>query len=226
VPRTPSPPLSSTFPEGDLDITVPTRTSMIACCGSRTRLSDARSRAELASAARPIRRRQGRRDLDASARGRDTASHEHPAEPDLARPRRAQRTEQTAARRAASGAAGVAPNTIALAPPPRRPPLDLPAPTTRPTTHRAGDPRPRAPHGPRESPLGISTDPGRVGRTRPFRGRLDYLEDFEGRGTRSGAPTDWADLGTVPVRAGPRDPRPWTSPTSIRSSYAASTFSS
>jgi hypothetical protein len=30
VPRTPSPSLSSTFPEGDLDITVPTRASMIA----------------------------------------------------------------------------------------------------------------------------------------------------------------------------------------------------
>jgi hypothetical protein len=117
VPRTPSPSLSSTFPEGDLDITIPTRASMIACCGSRTRLSDARSRAELASSARPIRRRQGRRDPDASARGRGTASHEHPAETDLARPCRAQRTEQTAARRAAPGAAGVAPNTIALAPP-------------------------------------------------------------------------------------------------------------
>ena len=52
-------------------------------------------RAGLAGAARPLRRRQGRRDPDASARGRGTASHEHPAETDLARPRRAQRTEQT-----------------------------------------------------------------------------------------------------------------------------------
>jgi hypothetical protein len=60
-------------PARDLDITVPTRASMIACCGPRTRLSDARSRAELASAARPLRRRQGRRDPDASARGRGTA---------------------------------------------------------------------------------------------------------------------------------------------------------
>ena len=54
----------------DLDITVPTRASMIACCGPRTRLPDARSRAELAGAARPLRRRQGRRDPDAATRGR------------------------------------------------------------------------------------------------------------------------------------------------------------
>ena len=115
VPRTPSPSLSSTFPEGDLDITVPTRARMITCCGSGTRLPVARSRAELASAARPLRRRQGRRDPVASARDRGTASHEHPAETDLARPRRAQRTEQTAAHRAAPGAAGVAPNPASWA---------------------------------------------------------------------------------------------------------------
>jgi hypothetical protein len=48
----PSPSLSSTFPEGDLDITVPTIASMITCCGPRTRLPDAHSRAELAAAAR------------------------------------------------------------------------------------------------------------------------------------------------------------------------------
>jgi hypothetical protein len=55
VPRTPSPSLSCTFPEADLDITVPTRTSMIAYCGPQTRLPDARSRTGLASAARPLR---------------------------------------------------------------------------------------------------------------------------------------------------------------------------
>ena len=53
---------------------------------------------------------------------------------DLARPRRAQRAEQAAARPAAPAAAGVTPNAAALARPARRPPLDLPAPTTRPTT--------------------------------------------------------------------------------------------
>src|SRR4051812_29033165 len=154
---------------------------MIACCGPRTRLSDARSRTELAGAARPLRRRQGRRDPDASARGRGTASHQPSAETDLARPRRAQRAEQAAARRVAPGAAGLTPNPAALARPARRPPLDLPAPTTRPTTHRIGYQGPRAADGPREPPLGLQTDPGRVGRPRPYRGRLDRLEDLEGR---------------------------------------------
>ena len=88
MPRTPSPSLSSTFPEADLDSTVPTRASMmIARCGPRTRLPDARSRAGLAGAARPLRRGQARRDPDASARGRGTAPHEHPADTD--RPDRA-----------------------------------------------------------------------------------------------------------------------------------------
>ena len=87
VPRTPSSSLSSKFPEGDLDITVPRRARMIARRGPRTRLPDARSRAELAVAARPLRRRQGRRDPDASTRDRGTAPHQSSAETDLARPR-------------------------------------------------------------------------------------------------------------------------------------------
>src|SRR6185437_5030759 len=116
-------------------------------CGPRTRLPDARSPAGLAGAARPLRRGQARRDPDASARGRGTAPHEHPADTDLARPRRAQRTEQTAARPAAPGAAGLAPNAIALAPPARRPP-DLPPPIARPTTHPTADPGSRAADGP------------------------------------------------------------------------------
>jgi hypothetical protein len=58
-----------------------------------------------------------------------------------------------------------------------------------PTTHCRGDPGPRAADGPRESPLGLQTDPRRVGRTGPFRGSLDCLEDLEERRTRSRAPT-------------------------------------
>src|SRR4249920_1915240 len=104
---------------------------MIARCGPRTRLPDARSRAELAGAARPLRHRQGRRDPHAATRGRGTTPHEHPTETDLARPHRAERTEQTAARPAAPAAAGLTPHPAALAPPARRPPVDLPAPTTR-----------------------------------------------------------------------------------------------
>jgi hypothetical protein len=61
---------------------------------------------------------------------------------------------------AAPGAAGLAPNAIALAPPARRPPLDLPPPIARPTTHPTADPSPRAADGPRESPLGLPKDSG------------------------------------------------------------------
>ena len=143
----------------------------------------------------------------------------------VARPCRAQRVEQTAARRVAPGAAGVPPNPAALARSARRPPLDLPAPTASPTTHRTGDPGPHAADGPRESPLGLQTDPGRVGRTRPFRGSLDCLEDLEGSGARSRAPTDRADLATVPLRRGPRDPRGRLRPRRHRT-CAASTSSS
>jgi hypothetical protein len=71
--------------------------------------------------------------------------------------------------------AGDAPNPAALARPPRRPTLDRPKPTTRPTTHRTADPSSRAADGPRESPMGLQTHPGRVGRSRPRGGRLDRL---------------------------------------------------
>jgi hypothetical protein len=88
------------------------------------------------------------------------APHERRAGADLAGPRPAQRAEQTAACLSAPAAAGVTPNPAALARSTRRPPLDLPAPTTRPTTHRTGDPRPRAADGPREPPLGLQANPG------------------------------------------------------------------
>ena len=174
---------------------------MIARYGPRTRIPDARSRAELADAARPLRYRKGRRDSDPASRGRGAQPHQHPASPDLARPGSAQRTEQAAASPAAPAAAGVTPNPAALARPTHHPPLDLPAPTTRSTTHRTTDPSPGTAHGPRESPLGLQTNSG------PFRGRLDRLEDHKERGTRSRATTGRSDLARVPRRAGRSDPR-------------------
>jgi hypothetical protein len=57
-------------------------------------------------------------------------------------------------------AAGVAPNAAALARPACCPTLDLPAPTTRPTTNSTADPSLGVTDGPRESPLGLQKDSG------------------------------------------------------------------
>ena len=116
-------------------------------------------------------------------------------------------TPATPARTAAPAAAGLAPHPAALAPPACRPTLDLPAPTTRPTTHRTPDPGAGTADGPRESPLRLPTHPWRAGRPRPSRGRLDRLEDHKGRRARSRAPKVQPDLAPVPVRPGPRHPR-------------------
>ena len=61
----------------------------------------------------------------------------------------------------------LAANPAALARPPRRAALDLPAPRPGTTTHRAGDPGAGAADGPRESPLGLPAHPRRAGRPRP-----------------------------------------------------------
>src|SRR5690348_10451124 len=135
-------------------------TSMITRRGPRTRLPDPHARVVLDGAARPIRLCQGRRDPHVAPRGCRAAPHEPSAHPDLARPRDPQRAQQAAADPAAPNAARLAPHAASLARQAHHPPLDLPAPTTRPTTHATADPGPGAPHGPRESPMGLSTDTG------------------------------------------------------------------
>ena len=124
--------------------------------------------------------------------GRRAAPHQPPASAHLARPRRAQRAEQAAAHPATPDATGLAPDAAALARPARRPTLDLPAPTARPTTHPAPDPGPRATNGPRESPLGVQAHPGRAGRPRPFARRLDGLENLRRSAGLDPAPRRWA----------------------------------
>src|SRR3954452_12241600 len=112
---------------------------MIARRGPRTCLLDADSRAELAGVARSLRHRQGRRDPCAASRGRGAAPQHPSTDVDVARPRHVQRAEQIAAHPAAAATVGVTAHAAALARPARRPPLDLPTTTTRPTTHSTAD---------------------------------------------------------------------------------------
>src|SRR4249919_3462501 len=77
----------------------------------------------------------------------------------------------------APAAAGVSSNAAALARPPRRPPLEIPATTTRPPANRNANPDPRPADGPGESRLGLQTDSGRAGRTRPSDRRIDRVGD-------------------------------------------------
>ena len=127
----------------------PRQASMIGNRGLPTRLTGAYPRAELAGAARSLRRDQGCGDPGAASRGHRAAPKQPSSIDVVARPRRAQCAEQAAPHLAAPAAARVAQNPAALARPPRCPPLDLPAPTPRPTTHRTNvtDPRPTTPNG-------------------------------------------------------------------------------
>jgi hypothetical protein len=125
----------------------------------------------------------------------------------VARPRRPQRAEQAVPSPAAPAATGLTEDPVALARAPRCAPLDLPAPTPRPTTHTTADPCPGVADGPGESRLGLQADSGRAGRTRPSDRRMYRMGDPQGRGSRSHTATVRANLATVPHRAGPRDPR-------------------
>src|SRR5688572_25135908 len=149
---------------------------MIAGCGLPTHLSALRPSAELAGAARSLGCNQGRRDPGAPARGRRPASTPPPPDDELGRPRRPQRAEQTAPHLVAPGSARLPANPAALAHPARRPPLDLPATTTRPSTHPTADPRADTPDGSREPRLGLPTHPRRAHRTRPPHRCLYRLE--------------------------------------------------
>ena len=123
---------------------------MIGHCGPPTRLPHARTRAELACAARPIRHGQGRRDPRPATRGRGAAPNQSAPDPDVDRPGVPQRPGQAAAHPAPTSPAGLTTNAAALACPARGPPLDLPATTPGPTTRHATRAGPGAAVGPGE----------------------------------------------------------------------------
>src|SRR3954453_12566112 len=157
---------------------------MIASCGLPTRLPDARARPELAGAARPLRRGQGRRNPHAASRGLRAATKQPPPQDGVARPRRPQRAEQAAPSPAAPTAIGLTENPAALARAPRRAPLDPPAPTTRPTTNITADPSAGGADGPGKSHLGLQKDPRRIDRPRPSDRRFNGVDDTQGRRPR------------------------------------------
>ena len=90
-------------------------------------LSHLRPALRLAGPARPVIGRQGRRAARAAARGCRAAPHSSAAPARLGRPRSLGRAEPAPAREAAEASAGH-PRHRPLAPPPRRPQMDLPAP--------------------------------------------------------------------------------------------------
>src|SRR6476619_6698715 len=110
--------------------------SMIFRRGLPTCVPDPHPSAELAGAARPLRRRQGRGDPRPPPRSHRAAPTPPAPEADLAGPRHPLRVDQTAPTPAAPAAARLTPDSAALARPTGRPPLDLPA-TAGPTTRRA-----------------------------------------------------------------------------------------
>src|SRR3984957_13766404 len=82
----------------------------------------------LAGPAWPVIGLQGRRAARTAARGRRTAPNQSPAPARLGRPRSPRRADPAPAREAASAPADHPRYRPALAPPPRRPQVDLPAP--------------------------------------------------------------------------------------------------
>jgi hypothetical protein len=135
-------------PSAGLAVTARRPPSRIACRGPSTRGPVARPRTELAGAARPVRRDQGRRDPGAPSRGRRTTPTQPTPDNVLGRPCVPQRTRQTASYLIAQAAACVAEDSTALARPSRRPRMDLPATPTRPPTRSAADPGTGAADGP------------------------------------------------------------------------------
>ena len=202
VPRTLSRRLISTFAASHARNHSRTPASMIARCGFPTHVPDARPRAELAGAPRPIERNQGRRDPGPPSRNRRTSTTQFTPRADVGMTERSSAHWAGCYPRRCAGWAGVPEDPAALARPSRRPPLDLPATPTGSSTHRPADPCPRAADGPRESDMGLPTHPGRTRRTRPPARRLRHLEDFDQRRHRPRSVTVRPDLAAIPYRPG------------------------
>ena len=223
VPRTVSRPMISAFATSRPRATPRRPPSRISRRGPSTRVPDARPRAELAGAARPLRRNQGRRDPGAPPRSRRAAPTQPAPEAELGRPRAAQRAEPTAPRRCA-GCGSSHPEPCCAG---------TPSSSRRWTYPRRQPGRPPV----------AQPDPGAGAADGPGEPRWGYRRiqgELVGLGHQIAASTVWTILKTTgldpaPRRSGPTwhqfltaqptRSSPSTSPTSTPSSCAASTSS-
>ena len=128
-------------------------------------LSHLRPGLRLAGPARPVIGLQERRAARAPARGRRAAPRQSPAPAGLGRPGGPRRADPAPAGTAADAPAGHARHPPALAPPPDRPQVDLPAPNRAAAGQHRGRRADRAARD-REPALGIPADPRRAAEAR------------------------------------------------------------
>ena len=155
-------------------------------------LPDLRPARRLAGPAGPPGGVQGHRAARAAARGCRAAPHPAPAAPGLGRPRGPRRAHPAPAQKPAVAPAGHPRYCASLAPPPRRPEVDL-SEQDRPSAGQRRDRRADRAARPRESRVGISADPGPTAQARPPGQRLYDPPGSQGpcvyRPRRNGIPT-------------------------------------
>ena len=128
-------------------------------------LPDLHPALQLACPARPLARLRLRLAARAAARGRRAAPHPHPAPAGLGRPRGAGRADPAPASRAATTPADHPRHCAAVAPPPGRPEVDLPAPDRTAAGQRRDHRADRAARH-RKRLVGVPADPGRAAQVR------------------------------------------------------------
>jgi hypothetical protein len=184
-------------------------------------LSHLRPALRLARPAQPVIGLQGRRTARAAARGRRAAPRPSAAPAELGRPHGPCRADPAPAREAAEAPAGYPWHCLALAPPPGRPQMDLPAPDGTAAGQRRDRRADRAARH-REPRLGIPADPGRAAQARPPGRRVHDPPGPEGAEDSSGAGTGLRyDVADVPAHAGIDDARHRLLPRGLRGHPAA-----
>ena len=168
-------------------------------------LSHLRPAQRLAGPARPFIGLQGRGAARAAARGRRAAPDPSAAPAGLGRPRGPRRADPAPSPEAADASAGHPRHRPALASPPRRPQVDLPASGGTAADQRRYRRADRAARH-RESRLGIPADPRRTAETRLSGQRIHHPPGPQGAEDPSGTATAHRhDLAEVPAHSGSHD---------------------